>query len=131
MTALNRDPARSRYAGTLIDEGKYDEAEAFLADPIKDGDIVAKLLIVDARLRSGKRGEARDLFLTIGDQVPAQLRYPYGAAAALVAMFLRDDKIRRTAIAALSGLPTAAVESDKNIRNYLKMLRETRWGDPS
>jgi hypothetical protein len=131
MSALNRDPARGRHAGTLIDEGKHEEAEAFLADPIRDGDVVAKLLIVDARLRSGKREAARDLFLTIDDQVPAHLRYPYGVAAALVAMFLRDDEIRRRAIAALSGLPAAAVESDKNIQNYLEALREDNWGDSS
>jgi hypothetical protein len=131
MNALNRDPGRSRHAGTLIDEGKYEEAEVLLADPISDGDVVAKLLIVDARLRSGKREEARDLFLTIDDQVSAQVQYPYGVAAALVAMFLRDDKIRRTAIAALSGLPAASVEYDKNIQNYLRALRADSWGDPS
>jgi hypothetical protein len=46
-------------------------------------------------------------------------------------MFLRDDKIRRRALVALSGLPVAAVESDKNIQNYLEALREDNWGDPS
>jgi hypothetical protein len=104
----------------------------FLADSIKDGDIIPKLLIVDARVRSGKPESARELFLSIDDQVvPAHLRYPYGAAAGLVALALRDDNIRRRALAALAALPDAAIESDKGIQNYLEALRDDRWGDPS
>jgi hypothetical protein len=127
MSALNRDPDHGRHAGALIDEGKYDEAESFLAAPIKAGDPIAKLLIIDARLRGGNPDGARDLFLTIDDQVPAHLLYPYGVAAALVALFLRDEKIRSRALAALRGLPAAAVESDKSIQSYLAALHDEEW----
>jgi uncharacterized protein YchJ len=129
MNALNRDPDRGRHAGDLIDEGKYDEAEAFLADAINAGDLMAKLLTIDARLRTGKQDAARDLFLTINDPVPAHFQYPYGVAAALVALFLRDKDIRHRALAILAGLPAAAVESDKSIQSYLAALQDKAWDE--
>jgi hypothetical protein len=107
MAALRQDPNGGRHASDLIDEGKYDEAEGLLASSLKDGDLIPKLLIIDARLRSGRRNEARDLLLTIDQQVPAHLLYPYGVAAALVALCMRDKELRSRALAALRRFASA------------------------
>ena len=60
-------------------------------------------------------------------RVPAKLLYPYGVTAALIALFLHDEKIRSRALAALRGLPAAAVESDQNIESYLAALHDKEW----
>ena len=131
MDAMRRDPDRGRYAGDLIDEGKYDEAETFLAEAIKRGDLIAKVLIIDARLRSGTQETARDLFLTIDGPVPANLQFPYGAAAALVALSLRDKDIRNRALKILSGLPAAFLESNRDVKSYLAALQDNAWNEPA
>jgi uncharacterized protein YchJ len=131
MSVLRRDPNRSRHAADLIDEGKYDEAEEFLAKEVKAGDLMAKVLLVDARMRSGKQDSARDLFLSIEGEIPPHMLCPYGVAAALVAVSLRDPKIRSLARTALSKLPAAALESDKSIQSYVTALDEGDWNMPT
>jgi len=99
----------------LGDLGKVDDTLALMT--------AARFCDLDTRSRE----EMLRLLLTIDDQVPANLLYPYGVAAALVALFLRDEKIRSRALAALRGLPAAAVESDKNIQSYLAALHDKEW----
>jgi hypothetical protein len=128
MTALDQDPECGRLAAILIDQGKYDEAELCLASLVSDGNVTAKLLIVDARLRSGKLDEARGLFKSIDTPTSEQLQHPYGVAAALVALSLDDEEIRCRAIAVLRGLPAAVVESNNGVQALLAALEAPTWG---
>jgi hypothetical protein len=91
--------------------------------------MTAKLLIVDARLRAGNRESARTLFLTIDAHVPVRLQHAYAVAAALVALSLRDDNIRRRALSAFGKMPSAAVESDESIQTLLAALDDNNWAE--
>jgi tetratricopeptide (TPR) repeat protein len=130
MTALKRDRGRNRHAGILIDEGRYDDAEALLAEALEAGELVSRLLIIDARIRAGKSDSAHSIFLAIDhDHVPARLQYPHAAACALLALSLRDDAIRRQALASFGKLPDAAFESDMAMRTFLSALQTGAWGE--
>jgi hypothetical protein len=57
------DEARTcSHAGVLIEEGLYSEKEELLKPAVAARNVVARLLIVDSRLRGGKKELARDLF---------------------------------------------------------------------
>jgi hypothetical protein len=124
--ALENDNQRVPRVAVLIDEGMYEVAEELLAGPREAGDLVAKLLTIDARLRKGTKESARELLLSIeGDQVPAQLRLPYAVAAAHVALALRDDISRRRALSAFGRVPSSAVEADSGLRSLAAAL--AKW----
>jgi len=111
--------SRRRYAAALIDEGLYLEAEKLLLDEINKGDLVAKLLGVDARLRGGSIDSARDLFLTIEqDQIEQQLRYFHAVIAAQLALCCNDEKIRRLAVKSIHNLPLSQ-QQDEYLRKLL------------
>jgi hypothetical protein len=128
--ALEHDSHRTAHAGVLIDEGMYDDAEELLAESIEAGDLTAKLLIIDARIRTEKLESARVLFLTIDDDhVPARLQHPYAVAAALLALALKDHNIRCRALLAFGRMPVAAVEADKGVQSFTAALNDEDWAE--
>lgn len=125
LKAMQRGDASERqgYAGTLIDEGMYTEAELLLASQIDQGDPIAKLLISDARVRSGNAASARELLFTIRpDQVPNRLRYAYAVACSLAALSSGDAEMRRVAVRAIQALPPSAQDGDETLRTLLRAL---------
>ena len=52
----------------LIDHGDFDEADRVLAGALNSGDTVAKLLIIDARLRANRIEDAREVLQGIASE---------------------------------------------------------------
>ena len=114
---------RRRFAVILIDEGSYREAEQVLAADIANGEPVSKLLITDARIRSGSHESARELFLTIDRSTIAQkYLHPYTVAAAHVAMFCNDSVVRDLALDCFKLLPIE-VTAAEGMRELLQALQ--------
>lgn len=104
--------------------------EELLAEPIEAGDLTAKLLIIDARIRGVKLESARVLFLTIDDNhVPAHLQHPYAVTAALLALALKDDNIRCRARLAFGRMPVAAVEANEGVQSLMVALNAEDWAE--
>jgi hypothetical protein len=110
----SRGLPRRRCSAMLIDGGLYADAEQLLREDMDAGDLVAKLLVVDARMRSGKTDSARDLFLTIGqEQIQHESRYLYAVISAQLALFCKDERIRKLAILSIRALPASrAIDED-------------------
>jgi hypothetical protein len=122
---------RHRFAEILIDEGGYQEAEQVLAADITNGEPVAKLLITDARIRSGGRESARELFLSIERaNVARKYLHPYTVAAAHVAVFCNDSVIRDLALDCFKQLPVA-VTIAQGMQELLKVLQGSDSADPT
>jgi hypothetical protein len=131
LEAMQRgdDEARHRDGGILIDEGMYADGEQLLSGQIKQGDPTAKLLIVDARVRSGNTGSARDLLLSVRpEQISNRLKYAYAVACSIVALSSRDAEIRTMAVRAIQALPASAQEGDKNLRTMMQALKDDALG---
>ncbi len=127
LEAMQRgdDADRQRYGGILIDGGKYAEAEHLLSGQIEKGDPIAKLLIVDARVRTGSTGSARDLLLSIrAGQISDRLKHAYAVACSLVALSSKDAAIRTMAIHAIQALPPSAQENDMSLRTLMQALND-------
>jgi len=118
---------RRHYAAILIDEGLYTEAEQFLAADIDAGDPIAKLLITDARIRSGDGGSARDLFLSIErEHIPHKFQYAYAVASAHVAFSCKDERTRQLAILSLRQLTASGTVSEE-VKNLLLALQSEKY----
>ena len=116
-------PHRYRNASYLIEGEKYAEAERLLSKLVESGDLEAKLLIVDARIRSGASVSARDLFSTIEpDEVPSSLRVPHAVALANLVLLCGFTDLRETAVSLLAVLPEAGGEQDREIKSLLELL---------
>jgi hypothetical protein len=122
------ESALQRYGGILIDEGKYANAELLLAGLVGAGDLVAKLLIIDARVRSGDCISARDLLLSVRpEQVSSLLKYAYAVACSIVALSSAGDaELRARALRAINSMPPSAQEGDKRLRTLVHALNEHR-----
>jgi uncharacterized protein YchJ len=115
---------RQQFAGIVIDEGLYAEAEQLLNEDLAANDPIAKLLIVDARIRAGNRDSARDLFLTVvAERIPQPLQLVYAVTAGLVALSCGDEGICQSAILLLEKELSAAGELKEYVNNLLLGLR--------
>ena len=111
-------------AAMLIDHGDYDTAEELLSNELGAEDLEARLLIVDARLRTNQTKAARDLLLMIPpDSVTPHLCYPYAVACALVALASSDDDLKRLAIAGLRDLPYIGTKAAEQAKAFLEILQ--------
>jgi tetratricopeptide (TPR) repeat protein len=124
MEKDDRDEVRRRNAIYLIDGGKYHEAEDILAKLISAGDVEAKLLLTDARLRSGAGESAGELFSTIeAKSVPPHLQYPYAVAISLLVLVGGLISLRNRAISLLDDLLPTGGEQDKQVKLFLQSLK--------
>jgi len=111
-----------RNAIYLIDHGKYPEAECILRTLVEAGDVEAKVLLVDSRIRSGASDSAFALFTSIQpDSVPEKLKYPYAVAASLLAL-AGCSEVRGQAIALLQALPPTDGEQQNQVTVLLESL---------
>ena len=77
LEALDPEQHWQTLASLLIDHGDYDDANSVLARPLESEDVVARLLTVDAHLRTGKTDLARELLLAL----PATTTRKHGITA--------------------------------------------------
>jgi hypothetical protein len=118
------------FATILIDEGMYSEAEEVAASRVEAGDPVAKLLITDARVRSGNADSARDLFHSIDrEHISRETQFRYAVASALVALACKDEKIRLLAVECLSTLPASEAQMNERVQSLLRALQGERFAD--
>jgi hypothetical protein len=112
-------------ASILVDHGDYDEAEAVLASPLKEGDVAAHLLAIDARLRAGKTTLARELFLALQpDRISPGLVYPYAYTTGLLALACNDSELKRTAISNLRKVVAADTPTVQPAKEMLAALED-------
>lgn len=118
------DPEQQQHlAAVLMDHGDYQEAERILSDALIADDPVAKLLIIDARLRANRTELARELLLSITpDRVTARLQHPYAVAYTLVALASGGDGLKKIAAAKLRQLPTIGTRMELHVNDFLKAL---------
>jgi hypothetical protein len=103
---------RQRYATMLIDESLHSEAEQLLANDAEKGSAIAKLMIVDSRIRAGKEQSARELFLELdGKDIPEREEYTYAVISGQVSLSCKDEAIRRLAILNLKGLSVSGTKA--------------------
>jgi hypothetical protein len=117
------DDGRIRNGIYLIDHAKYAEAEDVLAPLAKAGNVICRLLLTDARLRTGKRTAAFEMFSSIqAEEVTLNLRYPYAHTMSLLVLAdFRELKDR--AVTLLNALPLAGGEPDKQVASMLAILK--------
>jgi hypothetical protein len=109
----------------LIDNAKYEDAERLLAPLICSGDVTAKLIVADGRLRIGERAAARSIFDSIAiEEVPVSSLYPYAHMMALLVCAGGFDDLREQAVQLLSELPSTGGEQDQEVKRMLALLRE-------
>jgi hypothetical protein len=112
-----------RLAIVLIEHGHFAEAETLLSGAIEAGELVAQLLAVDARLRSGRTNAARDLFDSIdSERVTGGLQYPYAATCADVALSTGDSDLKKRAAMRLREIPAAGTHVAAEIARLLAAL---------
>ena len=114
-----------RNASFLIEGGKYVEADRLLEKLVASGDVEAKLLTFDAKLRAGDSTDARELFSSIDSQkmLPV-LRFPYATAMAHLVLVGGFSDLNEKAIALLASLPAAGGEQDKQVKLLMNLLRD-------
>jgi hypothetical protein len=116
-------PHRYRNASYLVEGGKYVEAELLLAKLVGDGDLEAKLLVIEARMRAGASSSARDLFTTVdSDEVPSSLRVAYAVTVANLVLICGFADLRETAVTLLASLPATGGEQDREIKSLMQLL---------
>ena len=124
MEKDDHEAHRYRNAIYLIDGGKYAEAASLLANLVGAGDVQAKPMITDARIRSGVRRSAFELFNTIQtEEVSPRLRFPYVVAMSLLVLAGGFVQLRERAIALLDGLPPAGGEQDAEVKGLLQSMK--------
>jgi len=107
----------------LIDHGDLDEAERVLSDALNAADLVAQLLIIDARVRANRIDAARELLLKIApDRVTPRLQYPYAVAYGLVALASEDDELKKLAAANLRRVPSIGNRVTRHVNDFLEAL---------
>jgi hypothetical protein len=105
LEALDPEQHWQTLASLLIDHGDYDDANAVLAKPLESGDVVARLLTVDTRLRTGETDLARELLLALPiDSVDRRLLYSYWHTTGLVALMCDDPELKPVAASNLRKL---------------------------
>src|ERR1022692_1749949 len=78
---------------------------------VASGDVEAKLLTFEAKLRAGNSTDARELFTSIdSEKLLHILRFPYAAAMAHLVLVGRFSDLSERAISLLSSLPAAGGE---------------------
>ncbi len=123
----NDDNHQHQDAIYLIEAGKYQEAEGFLQKLIENGDVKAKLLAVDIKLRTGAVQQALELFTSIqADKIPSPLRYPYAHTMSLLALATGSVDLRDKGLSLLEALPPNGSESDKEIAKMIQLLKN-KW----
>jgi len=105
LEALDPEQHWQTLASLLIDHGDYDDANVVLAKALAAGDVVARLLAVDARLRMGQTDSARELLLALpADRVNPRLEYSYWHTMGLVALMCNDPELKPAAASNLRRL---------------------------
>ncbi len=113
-----------RNASFLIEGGKYEEAVRLLESLVASGDVEAKLLTFDAKLRVGNSTDARELFTAIDSETLLDiLRFPYAAAMAHLVLVGGFSDLSERAISLLASLPEAGGEQDKQVKLLMNLLR--------
>ena len=98
LESLSDLESKRDLAVMLIDHGDLEEAEQQLADSLRSGDQVARLLTVDIRLRQNRAEEARDVLNELPrHEVQRRLLLPYAYSIGLVALATEDDGLCDTA----------------------------------
>ena len=98
LESLSDLESKRDLAVMLIDHGDLEEAEQQLADSLRSGDQVARLLTVDIRLRQNRAEEARDVLNELPrHEVQRRLLLPYAYSVGLVALATEDDGLCDTA----------------------------------
>lgn len=123
------DFANQRYRNAiyLIEREKYVEAERLLQKLVESGDVEAKLLTFDAKLRGGTNSTARELVSSIDpEKMPASLRFPYAVAMAHLVLVGGFLDLREKAISLLGALPADGGEQDKQVKVLMNSLGEVR-----
>jgi hypothetical protein len=124
MKRQTDDSERIRNGVFLIDRGKYGEAEEILSELVESGNIKAILLLVDARLRSGRSDEAREMFLSIArERLSKALKYPYAHTLGLLVLAGGHSDLKEDSITLLSEIPPMGGEPDRQVRTILEILK--------
>jgi hypothetical protein len=124
MTSDDLPAHMYRNAVYLIDMGKYTEAENLLLALVNAGDVEAKLLIADARMRSGAYKSAEALLDTIKDnEVSAVLQFPYAHTVSLLVLVGGIETQRQHAVALLEALPPTGGAQDEHVKSLLLSLK--------
>ncbi len=114
---------RYRNASYLIKREKYVEAERLLQNLVESGDVEAKLLTFDARLRRGTNTTARELVSSIdSEKLPSNLRFPYAVSMAHLVLVGGFLELREKAISLLADLPANGGEQDKQVKLLMNLL---------
>lgn len=118
---------RYRNASYLIEREKYVEAERLLQQLVESGDVEARLLTFDAKLRVGTTSSARELISSIDpEKMPASLRFPYTVAMAQLVLVGGVLDLREKAISLLAALPADGGEQDKQVKLLMNLLGGVR-----
>lgn len=113
-------------AGLMIDHGDFDDAETFLTDALKAADPVAQLLVVDARLRGGRRDDARDLFQSItAERGTPQFEYAYAVTCAILALACDDAELKSLAQEKLQNLHSIDPHAREHVADLLRTLDDS------
>jgi hypothetical protein len=111
----------------LVDGAKYLEAEELLLDLAIAGDVKAKLILVDGRIRRGEHSSALELFNTIHeDEVSQDISYPYVHTMGLLVLFAGCTELRDRAIAAFERARPTGGPLDQATKQILKSLEDMR-----
>lgn len=114
---------RELLAIMLIEHGELSEAEGILSEAVRAGEPVAQLLAVDARLRSGRIDDARELFGSIDQaHIVGRLRYAYAVTCAHVALSTEDDELKKLALAYLRDVACAGTRMASEMNELLNAL---------
>ena len=98
--------------------------QSVLEKLVTSGDVEAKLLTVDAKLRADDSTDARELFTSIdSEKMLPILRFPYAAAMARLTLVGGFSDLNEKAIALLASLPAVGGEQDKQVKLLMNLLR--------
>jgi hypothetical protein len=107
-----------RNASFLIEGGKYVEAERLLEKLVQSGDVEAKLLTFDAKLRAGNSKDAREMLTSIDpEKIIPIFSFPYAAAMAHLVLVGGFSDLTEKAIPLLASLPAVGGEQDKQVNH--------------
>jgi len=125
LGALDPEQHWQTLASLLIDHGDYDDANLVLANALAAGDVVARLLAVDVRLRMGQTDSARELLLALpADRVAPRLEYSYWHTMGLVALMCNDPELRPAAASNLRKLVAHDASLLKTAETLLAALED-------
>jgi hypothetical protein len=130
METINGPKHRQQLALMLIDHGDFDEAESILSCYLEQGDPVAELLIVDARLRAGRIDAAHELLSGLTkERFTGHLWYPYVVICAHLALARDDDELRTFAATQLSQLAGSAKKIARQVSEIIAALNDHNGSD--